>query len=35
MTDFGKLVPKHVQQLTSYKPGKPVRAGSTRLVFAS
>jgi histidinol-phosphate aminotransferase len=25
MTDFGKLVPKHVQQLASYKPGKPVR----------
>jgi histidinol-phosphate aminotransferase len=25
MTDFGKLVPKHVQQLASYKPGKPLR----------
>lgn len=25
MTDFGKLVPKHVQRLASYKPGKPLR----------
>jgi histidinol-phosphate aminotransferase len=25
MTDFGKLVPKHVQELASYKPGKPLR----------
>jgi histidinol-phosphate aminotransferase len=25
MTDFGKLVPKHVQKLASYKPGKHLR----------
>lgn len=25
MTNFSKLVPKHVQELASYKPGKPLR----------
>ncbi len=25
MTDYGKLVPAHVQKLASYKPGKPLR----------
>ncbi len=25
MTNFGKLVPKHIQGLASYKPGKPLR----------
>ncbi len=29
MNDYGKLVPKHIQKLASYKPGKTLAAGGT------